>query len=60
MILFRHVKVKAHNISFYGLLLNKWWVERSYLIFVTSINSGASVKKLTERNFFHNLREKDS
>ena len=31
-----------------------------YLIFVHSINSGASVKKLTEGNFFHNQPEKDS
>ena len=35
-------------------------ISSSYLIFVTSINSSASVKKLTEWNFFHNLREKDS
>ena len=31
---------------------------RPYLIFVTSINSGASVKKLTEGNFFSTIKAK--
>ena len=34
-----------------------WGIE-SYLIFVTSINSGASVKKLTEGNFFPTIKAK--
>ena len=35
-----------------------WWWERAYLIFVHSINSGASVKKLTEGNFFLTINAK--
>ena len=31
-----------------------WLRDSSYLIFVASISSGASVKKITERNFFDN------
>ena len=52
-----HIRSMRNNIKC-EQTFKSWYL--TYVIFVHSINSGASVKKLTEGNFFHNQRKKDS
>ena len=59
----REVVYRDWVLALFKLLILKGTLQddvRAYLIFVASISSGASVKKITERNFFDDKREKNS